>query len=197
MNWLARLKQQAHPVGTEDSTDAVYPVSVPRPDATEPTKPGSVGFVAPMQAPMQKIGATGAAANDATKDAENPDRWAWPHSDAMNGAEIDSFTARLVRFTDRGLDLAHAEALADTLTLRDRESDERRHCLECARLNTSGQCGQRRAVLDVLQRCHVFKDPRPLAAHQLQPPELHHGLHLQASPQPIPQGGPDGETQTD
>ena len=55
----------------------------------------------------------------------------------MTGAEIDSFTARLARFTDRGLGLDDAEALADKLVRRDRESDDRRLCLEC--LHLSGQ----------------------------------------------------------
>lgn len=180
MNWLARLKQQAHPV---DTANTVNTGNAPQPDVTEPTKPGFVGFVAPILAPLQKTGGDLSAANDpapvpvqvstavvstlVTSQTHvfeftdgNPDRWAWPHSDAMNSTEIDSFTARLVRFTDRGLDLARAETLADKLTIRDRDGDERRHCLECARLNASGQCGQRRAVLEVLQRCAVFKDAR-------------------------------------
>ena len=64
----------------------------------------------------------------------DPDRWAWPHSEAMNGREIDTFTARLARFTDKGLMLDDAEKLADKLVTRDRESDDRRLCLECVHL---------------------------------------------------------------
>ena len=52
----------------------------------------------------------------------------------MTGAEIETFTARLARFTDRGLGLEDAEALADKLVTRDRESDDRRLCLECVHL---------------------------------------------------------------
>lgn len=52
----------------------------------------------------------------------------------MNGAEIDTFTARLARFTDKGLGLNDAEALADKLVTRDREADDRRLCLECVHL---------------------------------------------------------------
>ena len=74
------------------------------------------------------------AANDPTPVTQDPDRWAWPHSAAMNGAEIDTFTARLARFTDRGLGLDDAEALADKLVTRDRESDDRRLCFECIHL---------------------------------------------------------------
>lgn len=62
---------------------------------------------------------------------EDPDRWCWPHSSAMNGAEIDTFAARLHNFTDKGLARTHGEAVADKLVLRDREQDDRRICLEC------------------------------------------------------------------
>ena len=116
MNWLARLKK----IDT-----------APGMDATETTKRVSVVFVAPDMAPMQKTGSDSPAANDPAAD---PDRWAWPHSAAMTGAEIETFTARLARFTDRGLGLEDAEALADKLVTRDRESDDRRLCVECVHL---------------------------------------------------------------
>ena len=64
----------------------------------------------------------------------DPDRWAWPHSQAMNTVEIGTFTARLARFADKGIKLDAAQALADRLVTRDREADERRLCLECAHL---------------------------------------------------------------
>ena len=122
MNWLARLKKI-------DIPPTVKP--------TEPTKPGFVGFVAPDMAPMPKTMGDSPAANDP---AAAPDRWAWPHSAAMTGAEIDTFTVRLARFTDKGLGLDDAEALADKLVTRDREPDDRRLCLECFHL--SGQSGK-------------------------------------------------------
>jgi hypothetical protein len=62
---------------------------------------------------------------------EDPDRWCWPQSSAMNGAEIDTFAVRLHKFTDKGLPRADGEMLADKLVLRDREQDDRRVCLEC------------------------------------------------------------------
>jgi hypothetical protein len=62
---------------------------------------------------------------------EDPDRWCWPHSSAMNGAEIDLFTTRLHLFTDKGLARNDGETLADKLVLRDRDQDDRRVCLEC------------------------------------------------------------------
>lgn len=64
-----------------------------------------------------------------------PDRWAWPHSDAMNTSEIAAFTARLTRFAGKGLSVADAEAMADRLVIRDRDGDDRRLCLECRHLS--------------------------------------------------------------
>ena len=52
----------------------------------------------------------------------------------MNGAEIASFKVRLARFTAKGLTFNIGEALADRLVIRDRESDDRRSCLECVNL---------------------------------------------------------------
>ena len=81
---------------------------------------------------------------------EDPDRWCWPHSSAMNGAEIDTFAARLHKFTDKGLPRTHGEALADKLVLRDRDQDDRRICLECKHLTGYGvdswRCGNWQAA---------------------------------------------------
>ena len=71
------------------------------------------------------------AANDPAPDA---DRWCWPHSTAMTGAEIGIFMMRLEQFTGKGLTLDDGEALADKLVKRDRESDDRRVCFECLHL---------------------------------------------------------------
>ena len=161
MNWLARLKKIE---------------TGPQQVATKPTKLGYVGFVAPDMAPIQKTGGNSQAANDpAPKVPADPDRWCWPHSDAMNTGEIDVFTMRLARFTDKGFSLDDSEALADKLVLRDRESDDRRLCLECVHLaGRAGvmRCAQwQRAGLGaagvaaglhlVLQRCDSFKDQNP------------------------------------
>lgn len=87
------------------------------------------------------------AANDPAPD---PDRWCWPHSTAMTGREIDLFTARLARFTDKGVIHGEAESLADKLVIRDRETDDRRLCLECTHLHgygaTSWRCGNWQAA---------------------------------------------------
>ena len=162
MNWLARLKKMD---------------TAPERDATETTKRVSVVFVAPGIAPIQKTAGDSPAANDPAAAMPDPDRWAWPHSEAMNGREIDTFTARLARFTDKGLMLDDAEKLADKLVTRDRESDDRRLCLECVHLagHAAGAWGcrgwQRAGVaiksrdaglpselVSKLQRCDGFKD---------------------------------------
>ena len=116
MNWLARLKK----------------ISVP-PDIhpTETTKRVSVVFVGSDMAPLQKTVGDSLAANDPTPD---PDRWCWPHTVAWNTREIDTFTARVARFTDKGLRLDDADELADKLVKRDRDLDDRRLCLECIHL---------------------------------------------------------------
>lgn len=116
MNWLARLKK------IDLATTA---------EATETTKRVSVVFVGPDMAPVQKTGGDLQAANDTTP---NSDRWAWPHSPAMNTAEIETFAARVARFAAKGLSDGDAEALADKLVTRDRDGDDRRLCVECAHL---------------------------------------------------------------
>jgi hypothetical protein len=52
----------------------------------------------------------------------------------MNSTEIDTFTARVIRFTDKGVTPTDGEALADKMVKRDRELDDRRLCLECTHL---------------------------------------------------------------
>jgi hypothetical protein len=94
-----------------------------------------------------------------------------PHSTSMNTAEIDRFTARLERFTDRGVIQGDAECLADRLVIRDREQDDRAMCMECTHLQRGGRCGnwQRAGVairsrdaqlatefMHLLQRCDGF-----------------------------------------
>ena len=78
--------------------------------------------------------AVSALVSSPTPVLQDPDRWAWPHSDAMTGGEIDIFTERLARFTAKGVTHTDGEALADKLVARDRDSDDRRLCLECTHL---------------------------------------------------------------
>lgn len=81
---------------------------------------------------------------------DDPNRWCWPQSSAMNGAEIDTFAARLHKFTDKGLSRNDGEALADKLVLRDRDQDDRRVCLECKHFAGHGagswRCGNWQAA---------------------------------------------------
>jgi hypothetical protein len=171
--WLVRLKNE----------------NVEKTHATKPTKPpqgeyeaGFVGFVAYPATCFQKVGVgesmtvkPGAPAlNDRdTPDAApatDPERWCWPHSQAMNTYEVHTFTARVSRFTAKGLLPAQAEVLADQLVIRDREGDDRRVCLECSNLQGNGRwrCGnwgEPEVARDVLthdlalmaQRCEDFK----------------------------------------
>jgi hypothetical protein len=85
-----------------------------------------------------------------TLPGNDPDADCWPDSTAMNGTEIDLFTARLHRFTDKGLTRTDGEVLADRLVIRDRETEDRRSCLECRHLSgfghTSWRCGNWQAA---------------------------------------------------
>lgn len=158
MKWLARLKSQ----------------KMPKADPTEPTKPGFVGFVGTPAGVLRNSPGAIAAADDRTPD---PDCGCWPASTAMNTGEIDTFTARLALFTDKGLTLDDAEAMADRLVSRDRETDDRRLCLECLHLAGHGaaswRCGNWQAagvairagdaqlpgdLVCQLQRCDGFGD---------------------------------------
>ena len=88
------------------------------------------------------------------------------HADAWDDAEIEAFTARTERFARLGR--ADGDDLAERLTLRDRDGDDRRCCLECSWLGDSGRClaaatgripgADRRLepVQTVLQRCLAF-----------------------------------------
>ena len=88
------------------------------------------------------------------------------HAPCWDDAEIAAFTARAERFALLGR--ADADDLAERLTLRDRDGDDRRLCLECTWLGDTGRClaaatgripgADRRLepVQTVLQRCGAF-----------------------------------------
>lgn len=129
-------KQHANPSGD---------VATAATAATTATKtPQSVASVASV-ASRQRLET---AANDpahhppelAQGNAPTPDpaRWCWPHSTAMNPAEINTFLARQRLFLSRGASADMAEALADRMVQRDREGDDRGLCLECQHLRGSG-----------------------------------------------------------
>jgi hypothetical protein len=89
------------------------------------------------------------------------------HAGGWDDAAIDAYRAREARFTRMGR-AADAEHLAERLTLRDRQHDDRRLCLECAALADHGRClvaahgrlpgASRRhePVPTILQRCEGF-----------------------------------------
>lgn len=111
-------------------------------------------------------------ANLKEPEADDPDRHSWPHTTAMNTAEIDVFNARVHLFTRRGLGEAEAEKSADGLVIRDRGGEDRRLCLECRHFRCVGpyRCGNVRAadvhadlprdLVLTLQRCHGYLDAR-------------------------------------
>jgi len=115
---------------------------------------------------------------------EDPDRWCWPHSSAMNGVEVDTFATRLHQFTSKGLARNDSEALADKLVHRDRDQDDRRVCLECKHFVGHGagswRCGSWQAagiairscdaqfpadLVVLLQRCDGFTAPPIFTQH--------------------------------
>jgi hypothetical protein len=94
------------------------------------------------------------------------------HAGCWSDAEIAAFLSRATRFTRLGR--PDAEHLAERLTLRDRQADDRRMCVECRELEPSRRCGAARRgaivgadrhmepVPDILMRCEGF---RPYASN--------------------------------
>lgn len=90
------------------------------------------------------------------------------HAGGWGDAEILSFRKRQSLMLARGYAPEDAEAMAEALTLRDRQGDDRRICLECTHLGERGRCiaasagrirgADRRLepVPTILQRCEAF-----------------------------------------
>ena len=88
------------------------------------------------------------------------------HACGWDDAEIDAFLDRSARFAQMGR--RDAEHLAERLTLRDRQADDRQMCIECSELEPSGRCAAaRRGVMPgadrrlepvqhILLRCRGF-----------------------------------------
>lgn len=154
---------------------ACPPVSPACPQVTDPEKlnAGAVSPASPLvpgetakdaAAPAFSIKAPRAAANRSRRlTNDEADRC---HAPCWDDAEISAFTARTERFALRGC--TDAEHLAERLTLRDRDRDDRRLCLECSWLGDTGRCvaaatgrlpgADRRLepVPTILQRCEGF-----------------------------------------
>ena len=96
--------------------------------AAKPAQSLTPVMLAASQAQDASVAAVGPNA------APDPNRHCFPHSAAMTGAEIDTFTARLSRITDKGVSLTDGEAMADKMLFRDRQAGDWFSCLECAHL---------------------------------------------------------------
>lgn len=159
--WLARLKQER----------------TPEMAPTEPTKPlgdedksGFVGFAgAESVAIPESWGADAAADEDGSTEFSGQYARARERNSERNSEpEADAFAARVRHFTDRGMTLEAADALAERLAIRDADFDDRRLCLECSYLGAQGRCiaaatGRLRGVAaqleplqTILQRCDAF-----------------------------------------
>lgn len=98
------------------------------------------------------------------------------HTPSWSDAEIRTFQMRHARFMRLDMSDQEADDLAERLTLRDRDNDDRRICLECRELGQSGRCSaaargemtgvdrQMHPPTSLLMRCQSF---RP-SAHVLQ-----------------------------
>jgi len=69
----------------------------------------------------------------------DPDRWCWPHSEAMNTAELHALQTHITHLQRLGLGLEAAERLADQRVWAQRQLATPRTCLQCRHL--SGQAG--------------------------------------------------------
>ena len=90
------------------------------------------------------------------------------HAGGWAEVEMLSFSKRQSLMLARGYTPDDAEAMAEALTLRDRQGDDRRMCLECTHLGERGRCiaasagrirgADRRLepVPTILQRCEAF-----------------------------------------
>ena len=67
--------------------------------------PGPIGQLATL-AKLASNNATSRLAEQGRR--PDPDRWCWPHSDAMNTVELATMTARLRKFERRGFAYAQA-----------------------------------------------------------------------------------------
>jgi len=178
-------QKQGNAAETDPTPTTTVQASLTPPDIqgkpTSPTDTTVIGTVRPpglstaLLAASMALDAQIQAAGQLCDGNETPDRWCWPHSTAMTGSEIDLFAARLARFTDKGVIQIEAESMADKLVTRDRDSDDRRLCLECTHLGGYGaalwRCGNwsragvaRQArdahlpadLVQQLQRCNGF-----------------------------------------
>ncbi len=87
----------------------------------------------------------------------------------LDDAEIDRMVRYMGMAQRQGFNPDEAEEIADRLTLRDRQLDDRRMCIECRHLESTGRCAYARAgrlagadrgfepFKTDLIRCHGFR----------------------------------------
>jgi len=82
------------------------------------------------------------------------------HAGGWNNFEIDAFAARRDRLMRWGWPEPRAEELAERLTLRDRQQDDRRSCAEC-QFGRASRCPNGYPLpAEVLQRCATLEPPK-------------------------------------
>jgi hypothetical protein len=172
VSWLAQLKLEK-----ATQLDASKPGKPPEGEQKE----GFPGFLAGPSNLLEKIEAHEGAANDSpSMEPMSSERWCWPHSDAMNYKEIDIFTARVILFTEKGLEPQGAESLADKLVIRDRDYDDRRLCLECAHLQGHGRWSCRKWAAAGVARDALAPD-LVLGLHRCGGFTMHREAHVQVA----------------
>lgn len=132
--------------GEVPATADATPVQLQHPDgATPPSKTSQLHVARPLgcnaQLPLPRM---------TTEQADAC------HSPSWDDTEIMVFTRRVLLLLMRGMLPGRADDLAERLTLRDREKDDRRHCLECVHWRRTGcRAG---GPVDALMRCQSFEE---------------------------------------
>lgn len=130
MSWLERLKKLKTP--TDHPTETTKTVS----EGKNGVSVVSVGYA---PGAFEKFSVSREVVNNCPETLPpapkaDPDRATWPHSVAMNRAEIERLVHRLALFDGRGMTVPEAESVADKLVARDREEGDRTSCAECHHL---------------------------------------------------------------
>lgn len=191
--WLARLKNERElemaptkPTKPRvEETNAGFvgfagPESVAHPETRAEGGGGFVGFAGAdsgAQPNSERLGNYGgiefreqyahARAERSAASVESPDADTRARAH-LSDSDAATFARRVHLFTERGLSIEAAEALADRLALRDQDLDDRRLCLECSYLSASGRCiaaatgrlpgasARLEPVRTILMRCEAF-----------------------------------------
>lgn len=194
IDWMARARAHVGATGgggtaRTDETRLLSASSAPHPRvAPERGGVSSVSSVGPAGIPANQgliaITSPAAVAIEALAESDapiagrasgnpymTPDQGDECHACGWDDAEIRVFLARTRRFGLIGR--SDAEHLAERLTLRDRQADDRRMCLECRELELSGRCAAARRgaiagvdrrlepVSNILMRCTAFRANEP------------------------------------